>query len=416
MTNITYVDRFDYSDKSSWLKVSDACLTPLRIALNGNHFNSQKEPVLDSKIYRLAIRIFAGLGALIIFPITLISLAVKWLNRREWQNKDIERQPQAAEPYEDIEDPLKKELACVHHVDNKLGSPKPGSWRAYGKNQLGEENQTFEKFLQLHNAGEPDNKPLVVQRIGFFNLLELKIIDITTDFLRVFHQIPIIVAADDMTMAQLKERKLQSLERYNVDETQGYYQQCIQELNGTFPRQNGQYDGNLVIDMIFRLITPNLRKIHDKCRVIAFTNEDLYVEGLNFVFGCASLNGAEGIWSNHRLGNPNKGPKEFEKCLLRMMKISAHEFGHMRGFDHCTDYECNIGGYMSRDELDERPLIYCLQDTAKLCSLAKTSLLDYNTNLLEFFEKFNKTYKLQCDFSKEIKTLKGRISVLEKTV
>ena len=231
MTNLTYIDRFDYSDKSFILRVADTCLTPLRIALNGNHFNSQKEHVLDSNIYILAIRVFAGLAALIIFPLTLISLAVKWLNRKEWQNKDVEPQPQAAEPDENIEDPLKNELTCVHHLDKKLEPPQPGSWRAYGKKQLGEENQTFEKFLQIHNAEEPDNKPLVIQRIGSFDECELKIINITADFLRVFHQIPIIVADVDMTMAQLKDRKLQYLERYNVyddDDTQGYYQQRIQ--------------------------------------------------------------------------------------------------------------------------------------------------------------------------------------------
>ena len=97
-----------------------------------------------------------------------------------------------------------------------------------------------------------------------------------------------------------------------------------------------------------------------------------------------------------------------------MMKISAHEFGHMRGLSHCTDYECNIGGYMSSTELDRRPLFYCLQDTAKICSLGQTSLLGYHKNLLKFFLNFNTKYETNCDLSKEIDTLKGRIALLEK--
>jgi hypothetical protein len=87
----------------------------------------------------------------------------------------------------------------------------------------------------------------------------------------------------------------------------------------------------------------------------------------------------------------------------------------MRGLTHCTDFECNIGGYMNLQELDSRPLLYCLQDTAKICFLTHTSMLHQHKKLLLFFQNFNKVYHLNCDFSKEIQTLKERITTLKET-
>lgn len=318
---------------------------------------------------------------------------------------------------------LKKELTCAHHLDVKLGPPEKGSWRKFGEG-YGEYNQTCDDYFTDDKADWPDKRPLVIQRIGSFGKCDLKIIAITVDFLKVFHQIPIHVTDHIMTMNELKEMELEEIQsRWDNGVKQGFGERHFEALNysksiinNDFPRKNGQYEADYALNFIDKHLLPALQdSIDEKCRVIAFTSEDLYTQDMaNFVFGLASLYRGVGIWSNSRFGNPSASPKDFEKCLLRMMKISAHEFGHMRAIPHCTNYECNIGGYMSLPELDRRPLTYCLQDTAKICSLAQTSLLEYNQKLLKFFQTFNKKYELTCDLSKEIKTLKGRIAVLEK--
>lgn len=161
------------------------------------------------------------------------------------------------------------------------------------------------------------------------------------------------------------------------------------------------------------LLLPEAQKKYAKeCRLLVLTNDDLYTEALkNFVFGLGT--GSIGLWSKARFGDPKVNAKAFEKCLLRMMKISAHEFGHMRGLPHCTDYDCNMGGYMSLTELDNRPLTYCARDSAKICSLGQTSFLKYHKKLLRFFQGFNRKYGLNFDFSKEVSTLKGRIEALD---
>lgn len=96
------------------------------------------------------------------------------------------------------------------------------------------------------------------------------------------------------------------------------------------------------------------------------------------------------------------------------MKISAHEFSHMRNMTHCTDYEFTVCGSMTMDELDERPLLFCAQDTAKICYLTQTPILEHEQKLLDFFENFNRKYQLQWDCSKEIGTLKARIAKLSE--
>lgn len=94
MTALSYIDRYDFSEKSYPLRCADMCLTPLRVAFGGRHFDSDKKILSDVKIYPLALRIFAGMGALVLFPLTLAALAVKWLKREEWQQIELDQSEQ----------------------------------------------------------------------------------------------------------------------------------------------------------------------------------------------------------------------------------------------------------------------------------------------------------------------------------
>lgn len=404
------IDTVELANKSLVLRWADISLSPLRIALNGKSY-SEAGCQTEKKVYSLVLRIFAAIAALVLSPVLLMALAVKWCTKHEWQ---IPLRNQVADPLEidrllqdphpacplsrsEFKESLKKELDKVRHLDVKLGPPAEGSWRKFGK-RYGEYNQRFSNYHSNHQKVWPDKEPLAVQRLGDFDECDLKIIAITADFLRVFHQKPVSLREEILTMDELKARD--SLHWQNPRK---------KELAERFPRKNGQYDAEQAVDLIQR----NLQGKRGG-DIIAFTSEDLFTPMLsNFVFGVASLTQGAGIWSKARFGDPKKSLQAFEKCLIRMMKIAAHEFGHMRGIPHCTDYECNIGGYMSLSELDERPLLYCLQDSAKICSLARITLLEYHQRLLTFFEKFNHRYGLNCDLTKEIDTLNGRIQALK---
>lgn len=409
----------DTSDRSLLIWLADQALTPFAIS-QGQRLTS------EGKTHQVGVRILAGLVALLLFPATLFGLTVKWLQRgilKKGDQKGESSPPPPSNPFdpalssEEVASRIKRELEVIQPLDTLLGEPSRGSWRAYGKNN-GEANQTYDSFAQF----EQQQQPLNVQRIGDFSQADLKIIAITCDFLSIIHGVSIRLQDKTISMDQLKEIYLSHVDNWysrfadSSEDKERYLDGKRRECKDRFPSTiRRQYDASLALSGLLSLKETFKTNEDSNPQIIAFTNVDLYADDLNFVFGQAYLGQLQGvgIWSNARFGNPTESPKAFERCLLRMMKIANHEFGHMRNLPHCTDYECNIGGYMSLKEVDERPLLLCAQDSAKICYLNRIPLLNYHLTLLNFFENFNSNYKLNIDFSKEIGKLKGRISQLE---
>jgi len=71
------------------------------------------------------------------------------------------------------------------------------------------------------------------------------------------------------------------------------------------------------------------------------TDQDIYAENLNFVFGQAQMKGNVALVSAYRL-NPDFYRKVSDKQLLteRIVKESIHEVGHMLGLKHCLVEKC----------------------------------------------------------------------------
>lgn len=307
----------------------------------------------------------------------------------------------------DFEQKLKRDLGKIHQLEQKLPDPLPGSWRANNPN---EKNETLDQYItKISGRMWPNRQPLFVQSLGQYSDTEKKIIQITSDYLNIFHNVPVKICDTALTMTQLRQRYETMKEEGRVEELFAFFSDM---LNTTFPNQNNQYEAIAACDML-RTVCPDINpEITDEAAILAFTKEDLYSFNYNFVFGIYP-GGNDAIWSHARFGDPHANDLNFEKCLKRVMKISAHEFGHVKNLPHCSDYKCNIGGYNHLGELDASPLLYCLQDTAKICYLTGVNLLDYHKNLLNYFLSFNKTYQVNCDFSCEIKTLNLRIRALE---
>src|SRR5258708_22877041 len=87
---------------------------------------------------------------------------------------------------------------------------------------------------------------------------------------------------------------------------------------------------------------------------------------MNYVFGQASLNARVGVWSLFRL----ELGADKETILRRMLKIAAHETGHMFSMWHCTKYECVMSGTNHIAETDSRPIDVCPECMAKICWLS----------------------------------------------
>jgi archaemetzincin len=139
----------------------------------------------------------------------------------------------------------------------------------------------------------------------------------------------------------------------------------------------------------------------DAAALIAFTADDLYPdESMNYVFGQASLDDRVGVWSLHRLDD-NTDQRGF---LLRTLKVSAHETGHMFSMRHCTKYECVMSGTNHLSETDSRPIDACSECMAKISWLSDIKPADRYKRLEQFCRRNRLTIEAE-EFGAKAKAL-----------
>lgn len=94
--------------------------------------------------------------------------------------------------------------------------------------------------------------------------------------------------------------------------------------------------------------------------LFGLVGRDMYSGDLNFVFGLALLHRRASVHSLHRYDGTH------QQLLLRSLKLSAHELGHLFGIRHCVFYRCVMNGTNSLHESDGAPLHLCPACLAKL--------------------------------------------------
>lgn len=86
---------------------------------------------------------------------------------------------------------------------------------------------------------------------------------------------------------------------------------------------------------------------------------DLYVHGLNFVFGLASGNAA--VISLARLVPEYCGEEKNEPLFReRAVKEAVHELGHTFGLHHCPDIRCVMHFSNSLEDTDIKGMDFCM--------------------------------------------------------
>lgn len=115
-----------------------------------------------------------------------------------------------------------------------------------------------------------------------------------------------------------------------------------------------------------------LQKILDSApaayhRILGVIDVDLYVQGLNFIFGQADLQHGITIISIARLRQEYYGlPPDKKLFYLRMLKEAVHELGHTYGLDHCTDFHCVMYFSNSLQDTDRKGVDFCRKCKGKL--------------------------------------------------
>lgn len=105
-------------------------------------------------------------------------------------------------------------------------------------------------------------------------------------------------------------------------------------------------------------------------KILGIIDEDLYVEGLNFIFGEAQLGGKYAIISIYRL-KPQFYHQPPNKQLLfeRILKEAVHELGHTIGLRHCKNRYCVMHFSNSIIDTDVKNYKFCEKCHDKIMKL-----------------------------------------------
>lgn len=121
-----------------------------------------------------------------------------------------------------------------------------------------------------------------------------------------------------------------------------------------------QYDA---VDIINRIIEPKKKSLPDAIGVISFTDVDLFTEYSNIFCFAKSIYSKGTVQSIYRLINQTEKYYNEEiyqsKQLLRILKISSKEIGHLFGLTNCIYYNCLMMGANGRHQIDQNPLYLC---------------------------------------------------------
>jgi archaemetzincin len=123
----------------------------------------------------------------------------------------------------------------------------------------------------------------------------------------------------------------------------------------TYNEKRGQYSSSRILQKTHSFIEAKKQE-----KVLAIADVDLYVEGLNFVFGEAELGGQFAIISLARLRQSFYGlPENRALFMERAAKEAVHELGHVYGLEHCPDSSCVMHFSNSLMDTDKKKVSFC---------------------------------------------------------
>ncbi|MHC2995733.1 MAG: archaemetzincin family Zn-dependent metalloprotease [Candidatus Atribacteria bacterium] len=137
-----------------------------------------------------------------------------------------------------------------------------------------------------------------------------------------------------------------------------YIKEPLEIPKDAFNPRRGQFDPN----KIFKIL-----KRYEGKKVLGIIDQDLYAQGLNFIFGQAEPLGRCALVSITRLRQEFYGlPKDEMIFFNRIIKEAIHELGHTYGITHCSNKDCVMFFSNSIIDTDRKNSFFCKMCQEKL--------------------------------------------------
>lgn len=139
----------------------------------------------------------------------------------------------------------------------------------------------------------------------------------------------------------------------------------LDDIEFAFNADRNQYHSTQILDILAENAPDHAIKI------LAITNEDLFIPILTHVYGEAQLDGRACIVSISRLVK-GMGVEIVDKGSTRIVKEAVHELGHCFNLRHCKDPMCLMHYCRKIDDVDKKVSQFCrycdiiLTDSIKL--------------------------------------------------
>ncbi|TCD10749.1 matrixin family metalloprotease [Pedobacter frigidisoli] len=248
--------------------------------------------------------------------------------------------------------------------DLPLQMPKRGEWR-YNHNET---PQTLEDFVNAKPlTPNQQQKIIYLKPIGNFSPLQLKQIEYTRSYMALFFQLKTVILDKVGNVVIPKNARRIG------------------------PENHEQLFAPYVRDSVVMLNKPAGGIV-----IMGITEMDLYPDKKwNFVFGLASYQKGVAVSSTFRLQHGPLSERNYRLSSTRLLKVSAHEIGHMFGLSHCLYAQCLMNGTNSMKETDKSILRLCSHCQRKLNSTLKYN----NENRLAQLIAFSRENKMITELS-----------------
>jgi archaemetzincin len=134
-------------------------------------------------------------------------------------------------------------------------------------------------------------------------------------------------STEDYPIDKLREKILQKFPDYQVQVSNP-----IETPAMAFDSARDQYHSTRIL-VILEEFAQTVPPEH----ILGVASFDLYVPGMNYVFGEARCPGRVAVISTHRLNTGHVNDSVLES---RVVKEAVHEIGHMLGLKHCSKSSC----------------------------------------------------------------------------